>query len=86
MKRKREKDDLNSVLQAKEVTQKELADRLGLHWRTISDWATGKKKPSLDSAALLASELGISLKTLFKALKIDVSNIPDDVGHPQDDD
>ena len=70
---------LNSVLEEKELSQKELAKRLGFHWRTVSDWATGKKLPNLESAAILASELGISLKTLFKALKIDVSGVPDDV-------
>lgn len=70
---------LNSVLEEKDLTQKELASRLGLHWRTVSDWATGKKLPNLESAALLASELGISLKTLFKAFKVDVSGVPDDI-------
>ena len=33
---------------------------------------------SFDNAIALARELGVSLKTLAKAMKLDVTDIPDD--------
>lgn len=69
---------LKSLLEERGMTQEELARRVNLSWRTVSQWCTGKSVPRLDNAALLASELGVSLKTLCLAMKIDVSNIPDD--------
>ena len=60
------------------LTQEELGRRLNLSFRTVSDWETGKKIPRFDNAVILAKELGVSLKTLARAFKMDVDGLPDD--------
>jgi DNA-binding XRE family transcriptional regulator len=50
------------------LTQKALADRIGVDWRTISAWETGRRDP----------ELRIwQFKALCDALQIDYKDLPD---------
>jgi transcriptional regulator with XRE-family HTH domain len=69
---------LESLIKASGKTQRELGIALGVTELTIRNWAKRKKIPRLDNAAALASELGVSLKTLTHSLQIDVSKVPDD--------
>ena len=70
---------LKSLREAVGLTQPELSFRMGCGIRIISHWENGHKLPRLDNALALARELGVSLKELSKAMKLDVSGIPDDI-------
>ncbi|MEG4516510.1 helix-turn-helix transcriptional regulator [Microcoleus sp. AT9b-C5] len=61
-----------------EITQEELSRRLDLSFRTVGDWETGKKLPRFDNAAALSRELGVSLKSLAQAFRVDVAGVPPD--------
>lgn len=60
------------------MTQGELGSKLGLSYRTIAEWESGRKLPRFDNAVALARELGVSLKVLAKAMQINVEGVPDD--------
>ena len=69
---------LRGLREAAGYTQEQLAKKLNLGNRIISDWENGHKIPKFDNAVLLASALEVSLKTLAIAFKMDVANIPND--------
>lgn len=69
---------LKSLRNNLNISQEELARRLNLSFRTIGEWEGGKKMPRFDNALALARELGVSLKTLAKAMRLDIEGIPDD--------
>lgn len=60
------------------LTQPELSRRMDVGIRIIGDWERGQSVPRFDRAIALARELGVSLKTLAKAMKLDVTDIPND--------
>ncbi|WP_049802493.1 helix-turn-helix transcriptional regulator [Gloeothece verrucosa] len=60
------------------LTRPDVKRLIGVSERRQADWESGKAMPSLENAAALAKLYGISLKTLFFELGIDVSQIPDD--------
>ena len=47
------------------LTQSELADRLGLSDKTISAWEKGKTEPDNDSVKKLCNEFGMSLSSVM---------------------
>lgn len=61
-----------------EITQEELSRRLDLSFRTVGDWETGKKLPRFDNATALSRQLGVSLRTLAKAMGINVTGVLSD--------
>ena len=67
-----------NLVEAAELTEPELSQKMGVGLRIISDWKAGRKVPRFDNAIALARELGVSLKTLARAMNLDVSGIPDD--------
>lgn len=69
---------LKSLREAAGYTQERLAKELNLGIRTISNWENGKKVPKFDNAISLATKLRVSLKTLAKSMKFDVTETPDD--------
>ncbi|MFN6499792.1 MAG: helix-turn-helix domain-containing protein [Nostoc sp. DedQUE01] len=69
---------LKTLRESADLTQPQLSQRMGVGIRIIGDWESGKKIPRFDNAVALARELGVSLKTLAKAFRIDVEGIPDD--------
>jgi transcriptional regulator with XRE-family HTH domain len=73
-----EPETLKTLRQNLELTQEELSRRLDLSFRTVGDWETGKKLPRFDNAANLSRALGVSLRTLAKAMHIDVVGVPGD--------
>jgi transcriptional regulator with XRE-family HTH domain len=50
------------------LTLKELGDRLGVHFTTVSSWERGRSMPGYDSMPRLASELETSPRDLFGKL------------------
>lgn len=55
---------LSQLRRSLHLTQRALADRVGVHYRTIGDWEKGKKIPSFYHAISLAVSLGVDLDTL----------------------
>ena len=51
----------------KNLTQEQLADRLGVSNKTISKWETGKCMPDYSLIEPLCKELGITLAELLDA-------------------
>ena len=69
---------MKSLRESAELTQPELSRRMNVGIRIIGYWESGSKVPSFDRAVSLARELGVSLKTLAKSMKMDVSGVPDE--------
>jgi len=55
---------LKTVRKRENVTQVELAEKLGIHQQTISRYEAGKKIPQVDTAARIADALGVTLDEL----------------------
>jgi putative transcriptional regulator len=51
---------------ADEMTQAELAQRVGVTRQTIHSIETGKYKPTVELALRLARELGVAVEVLFE--------------------
>ncbi len=56
--------NLKEVRRKKNITQVELAEKLGIHQQTISRYESGGKVPQVDTAALIAEALGVTLDEL----------------------
>lgn len=69
---------LKTLRESASLTQPELSRRINVGIRIIGDWERGQSIPRFDRAIALARELGVSLKTLAKAMKLDVEGVPDD--------
>ena len=69
---------LRTLREAAGYTQEQLAKKLGVGIRIISDWENGKKIPKFDNAVSLASSLEVSLKTLAASMRMDVAKLPND--------
>ncbi len=69
---------LKALRESLRMTQEELGRRIGLSYRTIAEWESGRKLPRFDNAVALARELGVSLKVLATAMQINVEGVPDD--------
>ena len=52
---------VRSERKRRHLTQKQLAERLGMNSRTIIDLETGKRNPKFETVVLLARELNISV-------------------------
>lgn len=71
-------ETLKNLIEAAHTTQRQLSRDINIAEVTVNTWAAGKKIPRLDNAALVAGQLGVSLKTLAKAMRVDVTDIPGD--------
>jgi len=71
-------ETLKSLIEAAQTTQRQLSRDTSIAEVTVNSWAVGKKVPRLDNAALVAGQLGVSLRVLAKAMNIDVTRIPAD--------
>lgn len=58
----------------KKITQSELAERLGVTDRAISNWENGKNMPDLSLFKPLCNELGITINDLMSGEVIDKDN------------
>ena len=57
------------------MTQENLAEKLGVNSRSVSRWETGKCMPDISLLENLCNELGISINELIKGNKIMTNNI-----------
>ena len=55
----------------KNLTQKELADKLNIKDKAVSRWETGKNMPDISILEMLAKELGVTINELLLGEKID---------------
>lgn len=69
---------LKSLRESLGLTQGELGSKIGLTYRAIAEWESGRKLPRFDNAVALARELGVSLKVLATAMQLNVDGVPDD--------
>lgn len=51
---------LQAILDSLEITQTELASRLGIDQSTVSRWCTGSRQYSIEDAEKIATALGIT--------------------------
>lgn len=69
---------LKGLIEQAGTNQRQLSRDSGVAEVTINSWVAGKYSPKLDSATLVAKALGVSLKSLAKSMRIDVTGLPDD--------
>ena len=62
------------------LTQKELADRIGVTDKAVSKWETGRSFPDVDVLEILARELGVSVTELMNGKHM----IPEEVSTQAD--
>lgn len=53
-------------MEERKLSQKKLADLLGVNQTTVGQWLAGKKKPNYDSILLLYEKFGITPDRLFR--------------------
>ena len=56
---------LREVRKSKKLTQKELAEQIGIKRNTYSDWENGKTEPSFENLIKLADLFEVSLDCLL---------------------
>ena len=56
---------IQSIRKEKGLTQKELADRIGVSDKAVSKWETGRSMPDTSLLEPLCKELGISINELL---------------------
>ena len=64
-------DDLKALRRRQFLTQKELAERVGVTYQTIQAWEGGKSQPRLRHIPKLAAALGIEpaqVQAMFEAV------------------
>jgi transcriptional regulator with XRE-family HTH domain len=59
---------IEKYIRDSEISQSELARRLGVSQPTVSDWISGKKTPSGDKVLSLAKEMGVTPERVLKFL------------------
>ena len=52
---------LKTLRKEKKLTQKEIAEQIGIKQNSYSDWETGKNEPSLEKLIVLADFFEVSL-------------------------
>lgn len=67
---------LGKYLADNEISQEELARRIGKSWRSVSQWCTGKSVPKVDAVILIAKALRLSINEVCELLGFDTSDIP----------
>ena len=58
------KDNLVQMRKALQMTQEDIADKLGVTRQSVAKWESGETVPDLDKCKLLADTLGVSLDDL----------------------
>lgn len=71
--------NLKTLRESAGYTQESLAREMNVSKALIGYYEARKKLPRVDNFLLLAKSLNVSLKTLARAMGMDVSGIPDDV-------
>lgn len=58
-------EKIKIIRKARDYSQEELGDKVGVSRQTVSDWEKGKYDPTLESIRFLAQELEVSFDTLL---------------------
>lgn len=58
-------DILKQLMAEQDLSQKNIADILGVNQTTVSQWLLGNKKPGYDSIRLIYEKFGITPNALF---------------------
>ncbi len=69
---------LQTLREAAGHTQESLSRTLGLSKSTIGFYEAGQKLPRVDNFLAMCKALNVSPKTLARAMRLDVADIPDD--------
>ena len=67
-------DSIKRIRMQKEITQKELADALGVSVQAVSAYETGKRRPRMGTLNRFATALGVTVEELTQG----VDFLPDD--------
>lgn len=59
-------DNIRKYRKAKNLTQQDLANEIGVHEATIRGYESGKYTPKHDKVALIAEKLGVSILEIYK--------------------
>ena len=52
------------------LSQKELADKLGISFQTLAQWETGKRNPKYDTLKRIADALGVSVNSFMTDVQL----------------
>ena len=69
---------LKALITEAGITQKELANQLGVSYTAVKYYISGVNRPSIDIFSNMCRVLNQSPKTVMKSLGIDIAGIPDD--------
>jgi transcriptional regulator with XRE-family HTH domain len=69
---------LKALIAEAGITQKELANQIGVSYTAVKFYVSGVNRPSVDVFADICRVLNRSPKTVMIALGIDTTGIPDD--------
>ena len=58
------KDNLIHLRKIRQLTQEEVADRIGVTRQSVAKWESGETVPDLEKCRLLAELFGVSLDSL----------------------
>lgn len=78
MSKEHSEQTIQKLIEQMEITQAQLAYKLGVSQNTVNAWFNGHKIPRADNFLALCRELGLSPKALATYLKWDVTGVPND--------
>ena len=61
---------ISELRKSKNMTQQQLAEKIGVSFKTVSKWETGRGMPELSTLKPLSDELGITINDLLNGEKI----------------
>lgn len=67
-------DRLKELRKEKKLTQKEIAEQIGIKRNSYSDWETGKNEPNLENIVKLSKILGTTIDFLLGKSSLSNSN------------
>lgn len=70
------KDNLTQLRKLKNLTQEDIAEKVGVSRQAVAKWEAGETTPDLEKARLLAEALGVSLDDLTNYEPIDGIGLP----------
>lgn len=69
--------NLNKLLSVHDMSQKDLADRLGVSAQSVSNWCSGKKTPRMDKVDRICSIFGIKREALTSDPEEEKKELPE---------